>query len=125
MASIIETLKIIMEEPTGVVSIPKKEGDTEYALEIELPAYYEWIWLLSYGESIVYAGTSYNIMRIENLSETGGTINGVTKIPFFTATRIRGDLSKKFYLRNSSASNGNVQIIAQNCESCPFGSCSF
>ena len=124
MASIIETLKIIMEEPTGVVSIPKKEGDTEYALEIELPAYYEWIWLLSYGDNIVYAGTSYNIMRIEDLSGTG-TINGVTKTPFLTATRIRGDLSKKFYLRSSGASSGNVQIIAQNCESCPFASCSF
>lgn len=123
MASIIETLKIIMEEPTGVVSIPKKEGDTEYALEIELPAYYEWIWLLNYGEGAIYAGTSYNIMRIENIAVADGTINGVTKTPFYTAVRIRGDLSKKFYLRNGGASNGNVQIIAQNCESCPFSGC--
>lgn len=74
-----------------------------------------WSMLLNYIEFV---------MRIEDLSGTG-TINGVTKTPFLTATRIRGDLSKKFYLRSSGASSGNVQIIAQNCESCPFASCSF
>lgn len=116
MASLMDITIEILKDPVGIVYIPQNEGDTEHALEIELPAYYEWIWLLSYDETI-YASTSYDIMRIDDLLNRENTISGVTMVPYRTATRIRGDLSKRVFLRG----NGRVQIVAQNSESCPFG----
>lgn len=107
--------EVSLSDPVGIVRFPEHKQ----ALKIILPAYYEWIWLFSYDETVFASSNSTAILH----DITGEVVSGVTEIQFRTAARIRGDLSKTFFLRGS----GRVQIIAQNYESCPFGtgSCGF
>ncbi len=111
-----EVVNVSLSDPVGIVQL--SEDQTEKVMKITLPAYFEWVWLLSY-DGTVSASLSTTILQ----GETGAVVSGITKVPYRTATRITGNLSKAFYLRGS----GRVQIIAQNYDSCPFntGSCGF
>lgn len=114
---------ISLNNPAGIVQMVDGDAD-KIALKIILPAYYEWVWLLSYDNEVM-ASTSDIILQseVERVGDGIAITDGITKVPYRTATRIRVDMSKTFYLRG----NGRIQIIAQNYDSCPFntGSCGF